>query len=169
MTNEREELAIWFESLPIPADNSAYSSVPSGMDIRIDRNRRDMIVAALRTPAVTDEMVEEGRKEAQYYWPISSSMMRVILTAAFAAKSSPAPPASSLPSGESEPSVMSAYGAGDPDIFDTTTNAGLADLIERSHLISVRHKSNGIDRAFAPEIKARIVVALRCGESVIGN
>ena len=90
-----------------------------------------------RTPAVTDEMVEAGRKEAQYYWPISSSIMRVILTAALAAKSSPAPsdeglptaadvrgiladaksspaPArSSLSSEESDPVVMPDYGAGE--------------------------------------------------------
>ena len=62
-------------------------------------------------PAVTDEMVEAAYT-ASFSGPISREHIRTILTAAFAAKSSPAPVLGSLPSGESDPSVMPDWGAG---------------------------------------------------------
>jgi hypothetical protein len=244
---EREELAARIETNP----PGWLPGVGDVVAVTFTTDEAAIVIAALRTPSVTDEMVEAAAKalEAQessifvggrpLVIPIkvTSEAVRTILTAALALAlpSSPAPMEQfgwrwmylkdttwtvgagatiraaaieecalaaraafdssiqdyaligpgglaasmigairalitrSMPGSIMSEAVMPDSGAGDPDIFDTRTNAGLADLIERSHLISVLHKSNGIDRAFGDEIKARIVVALRRGESVIGN
>lgn len=56
------------------------------------------------------------------------------------------------------------------EIYDTTTNAGLADFIDSCYHLLVRHQSNGIDYAFDDDIKNRVVEALRkSGDSVSLN
>jgi hypothetical protein len=66
-------------------------------------------------PAVTDEMVDAATPVYCKADPRTTTKetVRAILTAALAAKSSPAPLSALNPRGESEPSVMPAYGAGE--------------------------------------------------------
>ena len=137
---EREELATRIETNPL----GWLPVVGNVINVTFTPDEAVILIGALRTPAVTDEMVDALEEQVQYLntnanrltgalsrldWEPRrshvegdrntfvrvSERLRAILTAALAAKSSPAPIESSLPSGESDPLVTLDYGGADPE------------------------------------------------------
>lgn len=137
--NDREELALWLQKLAtdhrasVAANDPAMRSHIAFLERSVAWLRASAVTdptnhhnalkcpycnpdgLVLRSPGVTDEMVEAGIA-ASIANPVRTldANVRAIITAAFAAKSSPAPEVSSLPSsGESNPVEMPDSGAGE--------------------------------------------------------